>query len=131
MKLLGAAGDAHKRALLSLTITSGRRQSDIFALCWGDVDLAAGAAYVTKKILAKDRERRPVRTEPKTPNSRRVIDMPCSTIRRRVARTVDEMFAALELYSRTIVVNAANLFGSRASVNARIHYSIGVLTWWR
>lgn len=73
--LLGAAGNAHERALLSLAITTGVRQGEIFALCWGDVDLAAGAVYL-KKNLAKDREGRVVRTEPKTPNSRRVIYMP-------------------------------------------------------
>jgi integrase len=75
MKLLGAARDARERALLSLAITTGMRQGEIFALCWGDVDLAAGTVHV-KKNLTEDREGRLVRSEPKTAKSRRIIYLP-------------------------------------------------------
>jgi hypothetical protein len=85
------------------------RQGEIFALCWGDVDLAAGTVYV-KKNLTEDREGRLVGFEPKTPKSRRVIHLFNHTAQ-RVAQTAARIFAALEPNCRTIVANAANRFG--------------------
>jgi integrase len=75
MKLLGAARDTRERALLALAITTGMRQGEIFALSWDDVDLARGVVSV-KKTLTEDREGCLVRSEPKTPKSRRVVHLP-------------------------------------------------------
>ncbi|MGR4064129.1 MAG: tyrosine recombinase XerC [Vulcanimicrobiaceae bacterium] len=75
MQLLAAARDLHERALLSLAITTGMRQGEIFALWWEDVDLDAGRLSV-KKTLTEDLQGRLIRSDPKTTKSRRIIHLP-------------------------------------------------------
>ena len=75
MKLLAASRKTRDRALLTLAVTTGMRQGEIFALTWDDVDLAARTISI-KRTLAQDRHGHLVRSEPKTPKSRRVIYLP-------------------------------------------------------
>jgi integrase len=75
MKLLAASHNTRDRALLTLAVTTGMRQGEIFALTWDDVDVAASSISI-KRTLAQDRHGHLVRSEPKTPKSRRVIYLP-------------------------------------------------------
>ncbi len=56
MKLLAASRNTRDRALLTLAVTTGMRQGEIFALTWDDVDLAARTIAI-KRTLAEDRWR--------------------------------------------------------------------------
>jgi integrase len=75
MKLLAASRNARDQALLTLAVTTGMRQGEIFALTWDDIELAARTISI-KRTLAEDRQGHLVRSEPKTPKSRRIIYLP-------------------------------------------------------
>jgi integrase len=108
MKLLAASRSARDRALLTLAVTTGMRQGETFALTWDDLDLAARRIAI-KSTLAEDRGGHLVRSEPKTPKSRRVIYLPeiavgaygaSSGAPSGVAQTADRIFAALVPHCR-------------------------------
>ena len=75
MKLLAVSRNTRDRALLTLAVTTGMRQGEIFALTWDDVDLPARTIAI-RRTLAEDRDGHLVRSEPKTPKSRRVVYLP-------------------------------------------------------
>jgi integrase len=73
------------RALWTLMLTTGLRQGELLALRWRDVDLEAGRLAVVANSVRLTRRTRlllgvtssePLRGEPKTARSRRVVEMP-------------------------------------------------------
>lgn len=67
-------GDPYE-ALYVLALTTGLRQGELFALHWGDVDLPRAAIRV-RATLTEDENGKPIRTDPKTESSRRIVDLP-------------------------------------------------------
>ncbi|MDQ2960404.1 MAG: site-specific integrase [Candidatus Dormibacteraeota bacterium] len=76
-------------ALWTLMLTTGLRQGELLALRWRDVDLEAGRLAVTGNSVRLTRRTRdalgvpsaePVRGEPKTARSRRVVEMPAIAV---------------------------------------------------
>jgi integrase len=73
------------RALWTLMLTTGLRQGELLALRWSDVDLSAARLAVTAnsvrvtkraRALLKLTSPEPLRGEPKTQRSRRVVELP-------------------------------------------------------
>ncbi len=64
-----------------LAVSTGMRRGEVLGLPWSDVDLAAARLAVRQTLVLVDG--RPALSEPKTPRSRRTIDLD--------ARTVDEL----------------------------------------
>lgn len=82
--VLGAARDDELEALWVLMLTTGLRQGELLALRWSDVDLAGGHLAVTANSVRVTRRARgllgltspePLRGEPKTQRSRRVVEL--------------------------------------------------------
>lgn len=67
-------GDPYE-AIYVLALTTGLRQGELFALHWGDVDLPRAAIRV-RATLTEDENGKPIRTDPKTESSRRIVDLP-------------------------------------------------------
>jgi integrase len=87
--VLAAVESDPLRALWTLMLTTGLRQGELLALRWRDVDLAAGRLAVTgNSVRLTQRTRRslglsssePLRGEPKTARSRRVVEMPALAV---------------------------------------------------
>jgi integrase len=87
--VLEAAADDPLAALWMLMLTTGLRQGELRALRWCDVDLDAGrlavtanAVKVTKRVrdLLGLTDSEPLRGEPKTARSRRVVEMPALAV---------------------------------------------------
>jgi len=79
-------GDRHE-ALYVLAITSGMRQGEMLGLQWPDLDLEGGKVTIARALHRTKRRRDPDNPEPwftlrqpKTPGSRRTIDIPPVTI---------------------------------------------------
>ncbi len=73
-QLLRAADDLQEAALMTLAVTTGMRQGELFALFWEDVDLKSGTVSV-RKTLTEDLDGNLRRTEPKTKKSLRTIHL--------------------------------------------------------
>jgi integrase len=83
--VLAAVESDPLRALWTLMLTTGLRQGELLALRWRDIDLTAGRLAVTANSVrvtkrARDllamRSSEPIRGEPKTQRSRRVVELP-------------------------------------------------------
>ncbi len=68
-RMIAAADDTH-RALLAAAVFTGLRQGELLGLTWADVDLDAGLVRVRRQL-----DRDGTRTEPKTANARREVEM--------------------------------------------------------
>ena len=77
------------RALWTLMLTTGLRQGELLALRWREVDLEAGRlAVVANSVRLSKRARQllgiqsqePIRGEPKTVRSRRVVELPALAV---------------------------------------------------
>ncbi len=75
LQLLDAARDDHLEALYVLALTTGMRQGEMLALRWRDVDLESGWLRVTGTLQRGRNDEFPRIAEPKTPNSRRRLDL--------------------------------------------------------
>jgi integrase len=82
--VLAAVAADPLRALWTLMLTTGLRQGELLALRWQDVDLVAGRLAVTGTSVRLTRRTRellgvttaePLRGEPKTARSRRVVEL--------------------------------------------------------
>jgi integrase len=87
--VLAAAQHDDLGALFVLALTTGMRQGELLALRWRDVDLDAGRlAVVASSVRLTPRARallgvekaEPVRGEPKTARSRRVVELPAVAV---------------------------------------------------
>jgi integrase len=70
--LLEAAREDRLWPLFALAITTGMRQGELYALRWGDVDLARRTVYV-RRAQTVDHEWKPIEGDTKTDRSRRTI----------------------------------------------------------
>lgn len=75
LQLLDAARGDHLEALYVLALTTGMRQGEMLALRWQDVDLENGWLRVTGTLQRGKSGEAPRITEPKTPNSRRRLEL--------------------------------------------------------
>jgi integrase len=73
-RFLAAARSHSLYALFHLAVVTGARQGELLALHWSDIDLAKRTMHV-QHTLAKDEEGQLRRTQPKTPRSRRQIEL--------------------------------------------------------
>lgn len=77
-KLLNAAAEDRLYALYLMAVTTGMRQGELLGLRWQDVDLAAGTVMIRQTLQWLDDG--PVFQEPKTPKSRRVVQISAEVI---------------------------------------------------
>jgi integrase len=63
------------RPLLATAALTGLRLSELLALSWHDVDLAAAVVHVRHQLARRRRSVRPHRVPPKTPASQREIPL--------------------------------------------------------
>lgn len=80
-RFLAAAREERTSALWHVLLTGGLRPSEALGLRWRDVDFEAGSVHVRMALsrVGVNRERHPEGwklTTPKTPKSRRVVDLP-------------------------------------------------------
>jgi integrase len=67
--LIEAAGSARDRVLIRMAVETGMREGELFALRWGDVELAAARVFVRRSY------RKRVESAPKTAASMRTIGL--------------------------------------------------------
>lgn len=77
-KFLQAAQDDRLYAIYVLALTTGMRKGEIIGLQWSDIDLK-GQYLTVRRIVVQVRGKNFV-TEPKTPSSRRRIDLPAVAV---------------------------------------------------
>lgn len=77
-KLLNAAAEDRLYALYLMAVTTGMRQGELLGLRWQDVDLATGTVMIRQTLQWLDDG--PVFQEPKTPKSRRVVQISAEVI---------------------------------------------------
>jgi integrase len=73
-RLLVAAKGGPLEALIAVAVSTGLRRGELLALRWRDVDVDAGVLRVVG-TLQRDYNRKLVISEPKTPRSRRQVEL--------------------------------------------------------
>lgn len=93
------------RALWTLMLTTGLRQGELLALRWRDVDLDAGRLTVTANSVRLTKRARdllgvtnaePLRGEPKTQRSRRVVELPSLAVEALRRHRTDSTVVSLD-----------------------------------
>ena len=96
------ACDAHRlRTLFHFALQSGARPEEILGLFWDDIDLETGRCQI-QRVLVRPRGGRWLFQDPKTPGSRRVINLDprlCRELKRHKAFQAEERLAAGEAWN--------------------------------
>ncbi len=103
--VLAAVESDPLRALWTLMLTTGLRQGELLALRWQDVDLDAGRLAVTANSVRLTKRARdllgvtnaePLRGEPKTQRSRRVVELPSLAVEALRRHRADSTVVSLD-----------------------------------
>jgi integrase len=106
--LLRASKDDRLGALYVLALTTGARQGELFALRWGDLDLATGMISIRRSLQDADGRGTIVSGPTKTKASRRRFELPGSTIAALRAHGERLRAEGLGTGERDLVFPAAN-----------------------
>jgi integrase len=101
-RLLEAARGDRLEALYILAVHTGMRQGELLGLKWEDVDLETSTVRVRRTLTRVDNGRRLALGQPKTPKSRRTVQLTTRAVdafRSHRARQAEEKLCAGSLYA--------------------------------